>query len=79
MFVSRFGDDGNFHWARNWGGGQFDWGEDIAIDGNGAVYVVGWYKVTADFDPGPGVEEHTSNGYEDAYLMKIMPDGYWWE
>jgi hypothetical protein len=52
---------------------------DLAVGNDGVIYVTGWYKTTCDFDPGPGVEEYTTKGYTDAYLVKIMPSGYWWE
>jgi hypothetical protein len=30
-----------------------------------------------DFDPGPGIDNHISNGGIDAFLSKIPPDGNW--
>jgi hypothetical protein len=40
------------------------------------VYAGGAYSGTADFDPGPGVEEHTSyNSWFDAYLSRFDTEG----
>jgi hypothetical protein len=73
VFLSKFDPDGDFVWARTWGGEYWDQGSSVAIDGSGAVYVTGMFESTVDFDPGPGVDNHTSN--EDAFVSKFDPDG----
>jgi hypothetical protein len=30
-----------------------------------------------DFDPGTGVDEHDSNGDYDAFLLKLLSNGFW--
>jgi hypothetical protein len=68
-------------WAQTWGGGDTDdeWeddgGEDVAVDDSGNIYVAGYFRETVDFDPGPGTEEHTSNGDDDAFLTKFDSNG----
>jgi hypothetical protein len=74
-FLSKFDSEGEFQWARTWGGITEDLGRGIALDGSGNVYVTGWYRYTVDFDPGPGVDEHTSNGYFDAFVSKFDSEG----
>jgi hypothetical protein len=79
-FLSKFGSDGNFIWARTWGGTDWDWGDcghSVAADASGNVYVTGFYESTVDFDPGSGVDNHTSNGLADAFLVRFLPDGNW--
>jgi hypothetical protein len=39
--------------------------------------MTGRFSNTIDFDPGSGVDEHTSNGGIDAFLMKVLSDGEW--
>jgi hypothetical protein len=77
IFLSKFDSDGEFQWARTWGGVYKDTGYGVAIDGSGNAYVVGWFNYTADFDPGPSIDLHTSNGEWDAFLSKFPPDGNW--
>jgi hypothetical protein len=76
-FLTKFDSSGNFIWARTWGGTQGDAGYRAAVDGSGNVYVTGSFVGTADFDPGPGIDNHVSNGYGDAFLSKFPPDGNW--
>jgi hypothetical protein len=79
IFLIKFDSNGEFQWARTWGSRSDTWeaGCGVAIDRVGDAYVAGYFRDTVDFDPGPGVEEHTSNGYTDAFLSKFPPDGNW--
>ena len=74
-FLSKFDASGNFLWARTWGGVGIDYAEGLAVDGFGNAYVAGSFWDTVDFDPGPGVDEHTPCGHVDAYLSKFDTDG----
>jgi hypothetical protein len=51
------------------------WG--VTMDGPGYVYVTGFFQEIVDFDPGSGVDSHTSNGLNDVFLSKFLPDGSW--
>ncbi len=81
VFLSKFDSSGVFQWARTWGGGwnsgetQADVGRGVAIDDSGNVYVTGWFRLTADFDPGAGTDNHSSNGNRDVFLSKFDPSG----
>ncbi len=75
VFLSEFDPSGAFIWARTWGGTDDDWGSGVAVDGSGNLYVTGYFSVTVDFDPGSGVDDHTSNGSIDAFLSKFDPSG----
>ena len=77
VFLSKFDSDGSFIWARNWGGPLDDCAYSVAADGTGDLYVTGSFRQTVDFDPGPGVDDHVSNGDHDAFLVKFLPDGNW--
>jgi hypothetical protein len=76
-FLSKFDSSGDFFWAKTWGGIDYDYGYGVAVDGTGNAYVTGSFRSTVDFDPGSGVDNHVSNGYEDAFLSKFPPDGTW--
>ena len=79
VFLSKFNPDGNLIWTVTWGNDKVEKGFAVAIGYGGNVYVTGYFSGVVDFDPGPGVMEYTTNGYTDAFLVKIMPNGYWWE
>ncbi len=83
-YLSKFDADGNFVWARTWGGsynGTYDYydyyesGAGVVIDSSGYVYVTGIFGDTVDFDPGPDIEEHTADGTTDAFLSKFDSNG----
>lgn len=64
-----------FAWAKNMGGSDGDSGGDIAVDADGNVYTTGYFRNTADFDPGAGTLNLTSAGILDIFITKFDPDG----
>ncbi len=71
-FLSKFDSNGNFQWARTWGGSGNDDARGLAVDLAGTVYVAGVFSDTIDFDPGSsGVDNHSSNGLQEAYFSKF--------
>jgi hypothetical protein len=82
-YLSKFNMDGEFLWVKSWGGpGQEGFGYDVAIDSLGYASVIGGYRETADFDPGPGIDLHTAPsqvtpGNLDAFVTHFPPDGNW--
>ena len=45
------------------------------IDASGNIYLVGWFRGTADMDPGAGVSHIVSRGNEDAFIAKYTSAG----
>ncbi len=74
VFLSKFDSSGNFEWARTWGGSPKDQGYGVAADGSGNVYVTGYFRITADFDPDGG-DPRISNGGYDVFLSKFDSSG----
>ena len=75
--LSKFDLHGDFEWVRVWGGIEAP-GEmctDVIVDGNGDIYTVGAFTGSIDFDPGPEIDERTSNGEWDAFLTKFDRSG----
>lgn len=62
--------DGDFRWARAWGGTNHDVAEFVGIDDGGNVYVASAIRGTVDIDPGAGVNTQatTSPYYKEAFL-----------
>ena len=77
VFLSKLDSDGYFSWARTWGGLYDDMSLGVAAEASGNAYVTGYYMGEVDFDPGSGVDDHTSIGMYEAFLSKFLPDGNW--
>jgi len=75
IFISKLSADGNFLWARNFGGTSDDFGYSITTDDSGNVYTTGTFKGTADFDPGTGTYNLTSAGDFDIFISKLDANG----
>ncbi|MCW5899434.1 MAG: SBBP repeat-containing protein [Flavobacteriales bacterium] len=72
MFVLSLDDGGAFIRAGIMGGTGADQANALVLDDAGDLYVTGWFASTADLDPGPGTQNHTSNGGPDVFLMKVI-------
>lgn len=75
VFVSKLDRDGQMLWSFTFGGNTEDYSEALSIDADGNVYVAGYFKGTADFEPGSGTTNLTSDGDYDAFLSKFDADG----
>lgn len=79
IFVLKLDASGNFVWAKRIGGPADDQGLGISLDASGNIYLVGSFRETVDFDPGEGVDSHTSMGLQDIFILKLNPAGnYLW-
>lgn len=65
----------SFAWAKGLGSSGIERGYDLKVDGSGNSYIVGQFSGTADFDPGAGVFNMTSNGSSDIYILKLDVNG----
>lgn len=75
LFISKYDPNGIYKWTITWGGSEKEFFSGMTIDNNGNIYATGYFESTVDFDPGPGVDEHTSQGVRDAFLCKFNADG----
>ena len=64
-----------FEWAVRFGGSSIDAGLSIATDISGNVYTTGYFGNTADFDPGAGICNFTSAGYNDIFVSMMDANG----
>ena len=72
IFVAKLTSDGVPDWSTYMGGDGNDYGQDIAVDASGGVYVTGY-----TFSPGWAVGGHDTsfNGDRDAFVAKLTSDG----
>lgn len=79
IYILKLNSIGDFIWARSLGGAHNDYGLKIETDINGNIYTTGSFRLTADFDPGIGTQNHVSNGNSDVYISKLDSSGnYVW-
>ncbi len=77
IFLCKYSPNGDFVWARTWGGtGEDQEGYDISIDNSDNIHVSGIFAGSCDFDPGLGVDIHNSvASWYDAFLSRFSPNG----
>jgi hypothetical protein len=79
VFLTRINADGSYAWTITFGGSTSDIAYCLTMDISGNIYVGGCFSGTADFDPGPGIDNKTSAGDYDAFLTRINTDAsYAW-
>jgi len=77
FILAKYSPAGGLLWARAWGG-LLDEGsraQTIALDAAANIYLAGNFSGNVDFDPGPGVDVHTSAGLRDTFVCKFDSDG----
>lgn len=78
IFLAKYDSAGNLRWAFNTGGtistAYEEGGQDLVVNG-ADVYLTGNFEGTADFDPGPGVNNLVSNGLLDIFLARYDTAG----
>lgn len=78
-FILKLDPNGNFLWAKSFGGTLSDYVGAITINSSNEVLITGSYQNTVDFDPGAGVANLTSAGNTEIYLLKLDASGnYLW-
>jgi len=75
IFLVKLDPSGDFLWAWNVGGGGYDESTSVGVDGNGDVYLSGYFNDTADFDPGTDTYEMIGGGMNDNFVAKFSAAG----
>jgi hypothetical protein len=72
IFISKLDSSGNFIWAGQLGGADYDDGFGITVDGVGNVYSCGNFRSTGDFDPSAGTYYLTCPGFgANTFIVKL--------
>lgn len=75
VFLMKMDTAGNLTWSTSFGGKQIDLGSSVTVDRDDNIYVVGSFRDTVDFDPGPGFHALWSNGADDIFIQKFNSSG----
>ena len=75
VFILKMDSVGNFLWAKNIGGPDYDSGKKIKVDSKKNVFVIGEYRNTVDFDPDSGTFNLISDGGSDIFISKLDSNG----
>jgi hypothetical protein len=75
IFVSKLDAAGNFIYAKRMGSTNDDDGYSLTVDASGIVYTTGFFRGTADFDPGAATVNLTSAGGFDIFVSKLDATG----
>ena len=73
IFVAKLDTNGTWQWAIKGGGNSNDYGEGVAIDNNGNVYVTGYFYSSGTVYIGS--QTMTTYSYDDAFVAKINSAG----
>jgi hypothetical protein len=74
LFISKLNANGEFVWAMQGGATTNGWGNGIAVDPQGNLYVTGTFNGTVDLDPGPGIFNMTATA-NSAFVLKLHATG----
>jgi hypothetical protein len=75
IYISKLDVNGNYVWAKRFGGTTNDTGHGIALDNLGNIYATGIFTGTADFDPGSSTSNLSSAGGNDVFVVKLDNNG----
>ena len=74
IFIARLNNAGEWQWAHSAGSeNEYDRGTSIAADGNGYIYVTGYFEGSAIF----GNTSLSGFGKPDVFVSKLSIDGAW--
>lgn len=75
IFIAKYDATGNLVFANRIGEANFEVANDIAVDASGNIYLTGYFTGTVDFDPGTGIQNLTTAGFNDIFFAKYDASG----
>jgi hypothetical protein len=79
VYIVKTNPQGDFIWAKNFGGSNDDIPSEIVISATGNVYMTGIFEGTADFNPDASVSNLIAVGQQDVFVVKLNANGqYQW-
>ena len=72
IFLAKYDANGNYIWAKSFGGLYSDKAFGLTIDLYGSAYITGYFSDVADFDPSAGSANLTPLGGYDIFIAKYV-------
>lgn len=73
VFIQKLNSNGDFVFAKSFGGTLLDRGYSIFVDTNQNIFTTGSFQNTVDFDPNATTFNLTSDGNSDVFIHKMSP------
>lgn len=74
-FFCKYDINGNYVFGFRLGSGGNEEVLALAVDSKGSLYITGYFQITVDFDPGPGLYNLSSAGGDEIFLAKYNANG----
>jgi hypothetical protein len=79
IFIQRVDTNGVIQWGVTFGGIGHEYVNDLVIDKDGNIVLIGTFTDSCDFNPGSSVDMGVSKGQTDMFLLKLDSLGnYLW-
>jgi hypothetical protein len=75
IFIVKYNSQGALIWFKTIGGTDWDTAIDVHFDNIGNLVIVGDYNLTVDFNPSASVNNQTSLGIGDFFILKLDSNG----
>ncbi|MEM7368310.1 MAG: SBBP repeat-containing protein [Bacteroidota bacterium] len=75
IFIQKLDANGQLLWVKQLSGEGRKESYSTTLDAHGDLYTVGTYFLTVDFDPGPGIVNHSALSGDDTFILKLDADG----
>jgi hypothetical protein len=75
-FIQKMDTDGNLIWAKSLGKSEVSYGNHVAVDAEGNIFIYGEFRDSLDADP--GADEfmlYAPNEYDQLFILKLDSDG----
>ncbi|MET0465199.1 MAG: gliding motility-associated C-terminal domain-containing protein [Chitinophagaceae bacterium] len=74
-YVLKLNKQGDFIWAKTFGGSETDYVFDLVVDAADNIYPIGVFGRTVDFDPGPAEYIVNNPNYDAAAVVRLTSEG----
>lgn len=79
IFITKYSSNGLLQWVKQIGNTDDQTAFDITVSASGSLYITGSFEGTLDFNPGTGINNFTSQGNSDIFILKLDNAGnYIW-
>jgi hypothetical protein len=75
IFIAKYSSNGTLIWGKTIGGSGQDRPSGMDVTPDGEISLTGYFNGTVDFNPGSGVNNLTSNGNRDIFVLKLNSNG----